>query len=627
MSQRRNGRILPYDAAMTRDRDVDTDGLPRATKLYGAIDPHDVYPPTVVEALEELPIAPPLSGELRGRYRIGDVIGRGGMGEVISARDEQIGRSVAIKRLRVANPSPDIHARFLREARIQGRLEHPAVVPVHEVWTDDHGQPFFVMKQLTGVTLADVIARRDASEQYGRARLLRAFAEVCLAIEFAHTRGVVHRDLKPANIVLGDFGEVYVLDWGIARVAGDGDSRASFADIDTIDGTQTVAGAILGTPGYISPEQIRGDHDLDPRADVYALGCILFEILTFEPLHPRGQPALASALTGADARASLRTPDRDIPPELDAICVRATAADRRERYVTARQLGDVVQRFLDGNRDIALRKELAGAELAAAHYALAEGAGASHRRDAIRAAARALALDPTAREAADLVGRLMLEPPKEMPPEVERELLELDLVNLRVSARFGLFAAIAYLVFFPILYWIGFRDLWYHAVGISLCIAIIYAEAKIAPRDAFLSGYIAITGNLLVFALFSWMVSPTILGPGPATIMVMLMATHRTLIRPTVLAILTALALLSPWLLAQVGLASPVAGVDGSSIVLHTAAQSLGHAPTLFALGLYLVALIALAALLGHLQEDDRRSVRRAMQLQSWQLRQLVPTT
>ncbi len=613
---------------MTRegDRDVDTDGIPRATKLYGAIDPHDVYPATIVEALADAPIAPPLTGELRGRYQIGDVIGRGGMGEVLSARDEQIGRSVAIKRLRVQNPSPDVLARFLREARIQVWLEHPAVVPVHEVWTDDHGQPFFVMKQLTGITLADVIARRDSSEQYSRQRLLRAFAEVCLAIEFAHTRGVVHRDLKPANIVLGDFGEVYVLDWGIARVAGDEDGRRSFADIDTIDGTETVAGAILGTPGYISPEQIRGDHDLDQRADVYALGCILYEILAFDPLHPRGQAALASALTGADARASVRAPDRDIPPELDAICVRATGVDRRERFATARQLGDVVQRFLDGNRDLALRKELACTELAAARDALAEGAGAANRRDAIRAAARALALDPTAREAADLVGRLMLEPPKEMPPEVERELEELDHVNLRVSARFGMFAAIAYLVFFPILYWIGFRDLWYHLVGISICCVIIYAEVRIAHRDAFLSGYIAIAGNLMVFALFAWMVSPVILGPGPGTVMVMLMATHRSLIRTPILAALTALAILSPWVLAQFGLAPPIASVDGAAIQLHTAAGVLGHGPTLFALGLYLLALIGLAALLGHLQEDDRRSVRRAMQLQSWQLRQLVPT-
>src|SRR5262249_6203432 len=163
------------------------------------------------------------------------------MGEVLSARDEQIGRPVAIKRLRVKDPSNEILARFLREARIQGRLEHPAVVPVHELWNDG-GQAFFVMKQLAGMTLADVIpklAMRDARalEDFPLSRLLRAFVDVCLAIEFAHTRRVVHRDLKPANIVLGDFGEVYVLDWGIARITEDPEQdRNSFSDIGTMAG-------------------------------------------------------------------------------------------------------------------------------------------------------------------------------------------------------------------------------------------------------------------------------------------------------------------------------------------------------------------------------------------------------
>jgi len=127
-------------------------------------------------------------GLIVGRYRVEATIGLGGMGEIVSARDEQIGRSVAIKRLRIAQPSPDATARFLREAQIQGRLEHPAVVPVHEMCRDLHGEPFFVMKQLTGVTLADVLAdRAPANQAFTRLRLLRAFAEVCLAVEFAHT--------------------------------------------------------------------------------------------------------------------------------------------------------------------------------------------------------------------------------------------------------------------------------------------------------------------------------------------------------------------------------------------------------------------------------------------------------
>jgi eukaryotic-like serine/threonine-protein kinase len=617
-----------------RDEDV-ADSRPRVTRLYGAVDIDTAYPPTLVEQLPRptrAATAPtPVVGSLLERYRIGDVLGQGGMGEVLSARDEQIGRPVAIKRLRVENPSPEIMARFLREARIQGRLEHPAVVPVHELWNED-GQPFFVMKQLTGTTLADVIpklALRDkrALEEFSLQRLLRAFTDVCLAIEFAHTKRVVHRDLKPANIVLGDFGEVYVLDWGIARVTEDAQEaeRDSFADIGTVAGTETVVGAILGTPGYISPEQIRGDYFLDGRADVYSLGCILFEILALHPLHPRGQPGLASALAGVDARASVRAPDREIPPELDTICVKATQVDPQLRFDTARELGDAVQHFLDGNRDMALRQELAKAELAIARQALAKGNGPDERRDALRAAARALALDPTDREPADLVGHLMLEPPTETPPEVERELGQIDLEALRTSARFGMLAALAYLAFFPILYWIGFRDLWYLVAGPAICVYIIAAEIFVAPRHPYVSGYLAITGNLAMFGLFGWMVSPIVIGPGPAIVMVSLMATHRRLIRPWMLALLTVLATTSPWLLELANVLPDRTSVSGNTLLLQTAAGELDPNATLAGLFIYLVALIHLAALLARLQDDDRRKVRRAMQLQSWQLRQLVP--
>ncbi|HEX5062744.1 MAG TPA: protein kinase [Kofleriaceae bacterium] len=635
------------DGRDSRDGDSDPSSRPRVTRLYGAIDLEASHPSTLVDGdkttIGAPPVATPDIGSMLERYRIGDVLGQGGMGEVLSARDEQIGRQVAIKRLRVENPTPEIMARFLREARIQGRLEHPAVVPVHELWNEG-GQPFFVMKQLTGTTLADVIpklAGRDqrAADEFTLQRLLRAFADVCLAIEFAHARRVVHRDLKPANIVLGDYGEVYVLDWGIARITEDPNEpkRDSFddigtmadirpmADITTTAGTETVVGAILGTPGYISPEQIRGDHFLDGRADVYSLGCILFEILALAPLHPRGQPGIASALAGVDARASVRAPNREIPPELDQICVKATQVDPQLRYDTARELGTAVQRFLDGNRDVALRRELAKAEMATARKALGKGDGPEERRDAIRAAARALALDPTDREPADLVGALMLEAPTVMPPEVEEELAAIDEDALKISARFGMLAAIAYLGFFPVLYYIGFRDAWYNIVGPLICFTIILVQALIAPRNPYVSGYITITLNLAMFALFGWMVSPIVIGPGPAIIMVSLMATHRKLIRPWLLALLTVIATVSPWLLAIAGVLPDRVSVSGNTLLLQTPAGELDPNATLVGLFIYIVALIHLAALLSRLQDDDRRKVRRTMQLQSWQLRQLVP--
>jgi len=173
----------------------------------------------------------PSTADLDGsRYRLLEVLGHGGMGEVVLAFDEQIGREVAVKRIRSAQPSAEEITRFVREARVQGRLEHPAVVPVHDLAIDRTGAPFFVMKRLAGTDLKELLDRLHAGaepdEAGARRRLLRAFVDVCLAVEFAHSRNIIHRDLKPANIMLGDFGEVYVLDWGIARTldgGGDGD--------------------------------------------------------------------------------------------------------------------------------------------------------------------------------------------------------------------------------------------------------------------------------------------------------------------------------------------------------------------------------------------------------------------
>jgi len=273
------------------------------------------------------------------RYELLETLGRGGMGEVLVARDEQLGREVAVKRMLQAAPSVAAIERFLREARVQGRLDHPAIVPVHELGRDVAGLPFFVMKKVSGTTLADII-KADDSSRFPRQRLLRAFVDVCLAVEFAHVRGVVHRDLKPANIVLGEYGETYILDWGIAKVTGD-DTVGAFADVDSGSGENaTVAGTVIGTPGYIAPEQVRGATDIDPRADVYSLGCTLFEILAGERLHPRGLDALHSTVAGIDARPSIRAPRREIPLELDTVCVDATRP-HDARIASARALGAV----------------------------------------------------------------------------------------------------------------------------------------------------------------------------------------------------------------------------------------------------------------------------------------------
>ncbi len=296
-----------------------------------------------------------------GGYALGKLLGQGGMGLVVSARDIRIGREVAVKRLAMASPQPSDVERFVREAKIQAQLEHPSIVPVHELGFDDAGLPYFTMKRLTGATMMDRLADGGVSTQ----RLLRAIVDVCNAIGLAHARGVVHRDLKPANVMLGEFGEVYVIDWGVARIVDDV-AEPQARPTPAPDAGLTEAGALIGTAGYMAPEQSRGE-PVGPAADVYAIGAILFEILAGERLRAAAPDA---SLSGTfDVSPARRRPDRNVAPELDAACRAALAADPRERP-TARALGELVQRYLDGDRDLEQRRRLAAGELAVARAAV-----------------------------------------------------------------------------------------------------------------------------------------------------------------------------------------------------------------------------------------------------------------
>jgi serine/threonine-protein kinase len=564
---------------------------------------------------------PTVDVPLAGRYRLGELIAKGGMGEVFSARDEQVGRDVAIKRIRDAKPSSRRVARFLREASIQGRLEHPAIVPVHEIGRDVDGLPFFVMKKLSGAELSAIVARDD--DEFMLQRVLRAFADVCLAIELAHVRGIVHRDLKPSNILLGDFGEVYVLDWGIAKVLGESDSELADLGATHLDGT--AAGSQLGTPGYMSPEQIRGLLDIDGRADVYALGCVLFEILAGEPLHPRGKDGMNSSLATFDARPSRRAPRRDIAPELDAICVDATVSDRDARIATARELGARVQRFLDGDRDVATRREHARE-----HYRRAHTAFVSDEPDhstAMREAASALALDPKLHGAAELVGRLMLEPPRETPRAVTEAITAEDTATVKALASAGVFASGAGLLAMPLFFWMAPASSSY-AIGLSVVLAVSFVVALVGALTGTPRPGLLVIINAVLIMLVARMFSPLFIAPGMAAALAM-----GTLLTPrfswlgsaTTVAILMIIAVLLPLALEMTGTISSTMSVLRDGVLFRAPGIAGNETPTQIVGVVYTIGIIVAGSAVGGVKRARSRDAHRRLQLQAWQLRELVP--
>ncbi|MFN0247717.1 MAG: serine/threonine-protein kinase [Kofleriaceae bacterium] len=571
------------------------------------------------------------------RYTLGSLLGQGGMGEVMLAFDEQIGREVAVKRIRSERPSGEELSRFVREARVQGRLQHPAVVPVHDLAFDRGGKPYFVMKRLSGTTMMEILdelrAGKDKDPAAARRRLLRAFADVCLAIEFAHEQGIVHRDLKPANIMLGDFGEVYVLDWGVARAFNDTeDSGVAPANVPTIqeglaldsDSGQTRAGTVLGTPGYMAPEQLAGER-ADPPADIYALGCILYEIASGQPLHT-GRRSVTSILTPIEARPSRVRPDS--PPELDTVCERATKLEPKERFSSARAMGDAVQAFLDGDRDIAVRRELASHHIATARAALACGTDEAARRDAMQAAGRALALDPTAAEAADLVTGLMLEPPKETPREVAQQLERMDTETARSQGRLAAYSMIGYLMFVPILLWTGVRDMWAVAAFAALAIASgvqVYALTQRAtiPKTGI---YINACINAVLIALVCRLVGPFIIAPTLVTTTLIGFAVHPSFGSIRIVSAILGAGVAIPWALEATGvLSSTYRFTENGELHLASPMLTFSAIPVQLAFALLLVLLISVVALLTRVLAVRQREAAHKLELQAWHLRQILP--
>jgi formylglycine-generating enzyme required for sulfatase activity len=291
------------------------------------------------------------------RYRILRILGEGGMSRVYLAFDYDLRREVALKVLRVHGR--EMRERFLEEAQVVAQLEHPNIVPLYDIGHVGTDRMFCTMRYVRGHSLRTVLYNvrdgvPDAVRTYSPTRLMQIFLQVAQAVGYAHAKGVVHRDLKPGNVMLGEHGEVQVLDWGLAKVL---DQRA----VETSSNLQmTRAGQILGTPAYMAPEQVEGV-DIDQRADVYALGVILYELLTLRlPIYRPTMRALMAALLTEDPPWPHEVaPDRQIPPELEHIAMRALAKEASMRYDSAREMSQAVQGWLEAEADRARRHELA----------------------------------------------------------------------------------------------------------------------------------------------------------------------------------------------------------------------------------------------------------------------------
>lgn len=303
-------------------------------------------------------------GEAGDRYQVRVEHGRGGMGRVLAVWDRRMRREVALKELLPADASKDepalrhrVVARFLREARITGRLQHPSIIPVHEIGKREDGTLYYTMKFVRGRTLQEAIA--DAPDLEGRMLLLPHYLDLCQAIAYAHAHGVIHRDIKPSNVMIGEFGETLVIDWGLAKeiARGDGEEMADgggAAPDDCLDegaGELTVDGQLLGTPHYMPPEQAAGKHHtLDERTDVYALGAVLYHLLTGNRPYQAssGLEVLRKAATDSPTPPELVCPEA--PPSLAAICNRAMNRDPSSRYPSAEVLAEEIARFQSGAR-------------------------------------------------------------------------------------------------------------------------------------------------------------------------------------------------------------------------------------------------------------------------------------
>jgi WD40 repeat protein len=340
------------------------DGVDSTTSIRDQV-PGDmangIDPMAAVRALFRAGLDPsPESDELSRRYTVSELLGRGSMGEVMLAYDDRLRREVAVKRIREERGHQDAVGRFIQEAQVTAQLGHPNIMPVYDMGIGPNGAVFFTMKRILGRSLQEELNDGRLGSMVER---MDVFRKVCDAISFAHSRGVLHRDLKPGNVMLGEFGEVLVLDWGLAKMQSDSEDEDErrlrvTSDRSEDDSDATVVGSIIGTPAYMSPEQAQGwVETLDLRSDVYSLGAILYALVTGQkPFQGTSDEVLKKVASGRFT--APRRHHSSVPRELEAIVLQAMEQDPNDRYDSVTALRADVQAWLESRPVSAMRYPL-----------------------------------------------------------------------------------------------------------------------------------------------------------------------------------------------------------------------------------------------------------------------------
>jgi serine/threonine-protein kinase len=572
-----------------------------------------------------------------GRYEEGPLLGAGGMGEVCLFRDRRVGRHVALKKLLPGVDTEVSRRRFLREARVQGQLEHPAIVPVYDVDFDENGLPYFSMKRVKGQTLArvlELLARNDeeTKQRFGRRRLLSAFVQVCHAVHYAHVRGVVHRDLKPGNIMLGEYGEVYVLDWGVARIIREPDEDVrvdpKLAVVMEASTGLTRHGDLVGSVGYMAPEQMHGDSNLiDARADVFSLGIVLYEILTHRRFREGGSlPAVVDrVLKGEKKLPSDLAPD--VPPELDALCARCTFRQPDDRIQSAGELAEALERYLEGDRDREARRSLAKehAERAEERIRGAQADSAA-RTQALGDVMKALAFDPENARAQALLFQLLVEVKGPIPAEAEAELATVVEAQRSRGARLAAWGFCSMMLTFVLALWLGIKS-WTGILVLTLSCGACAGFSLFASKRSRQTAYtyvLAVLAAILV-ASVSMLVGPFVMVPALAAAFAMFFVAHVSPAeRRFVIAALVAGSVL-PFGIEALGWFPPAYAFEPGRIVLFSRVIDFPPVPSIASLVYTNITFVALPAIFAGWLHDELARAQRRMAFQAWQLKQVFP--